>query len=224
MLRRISNQNGSINFIAILIIIIIILSIALIIKINSSSKSEPTLRYTNDDVHHWLDNIEQIDNISFDHYHSTSDGKVSHTKRYIKGSIMKIEYFDENGNLKHDTMIENLNDKTHIFYNESTEKGRKINIFASKSKYVYVDFTYSFSELKDEEYKISESSLNNIQCIKAQGKENTIYFDKDTKLIIKIEDTQNPSINIMFENIEVNKVTEEHISVPKNITIEDKTK
>ena len=224
MLRKLSKQGGNISIIFILVIIIIVLLLVLMFKVNGSKNSEVKSQYTNIDVYSWLDDIEKVDNISYDHYHSTSDGNVSHTKRYLKGTTMKIEYLDEYGNIKQDIMIEDLTDKTHIFYNENTKKGRKINILASKSKYVYVDFTYSFSELKDERYKISETLLDDKECIKAQGVENTIYFDKDTKLIVKIEDTENTLINMTFKNISVDSVTENDISVPNDITIEDKTK
>ncbi len=218
MEKKIVNQNGKVNIILVLTIIVIILSVVLMIKIITPTK---TNKYTNIDVYTWLDNIEKIDNISYEYFHYTGKNKGSHLKEFIyNGNIKKMIYMDDMGNSELDLNItvENNEAKTMIHYNENTKKGRRYKISASKdSKYVYVSFTDSFSNLKKDKYEITETLLNGKECVKAKGTENTIYFDSNTKLIIRIEDTKEPDVCMIFDNLSVNTVTEEDVSVPNDI-------
>ena len=227
MLKKISNQNGSATII--LIILILIIGIATIYLINNfksqPSEDETPSSYTNDDINKWLINIEQISNISFTRAHATGTSTV-YTKQYIyDGTIKKTIYLDSNKSPKThvNISIENLNNNTIILYNDDSKAGKKQPLSYTQPKFTYVNFTYSFDELKKNNYTITETTFNNLKCIKAKNKENVIYFDNDSKLIVKIEDSNDSSNYMVYEDIVLNSVKEQDVSVPAKYSITDKT-
>lgn len=219
-----SNNKGNILITVILCIIFVAVGVLVIKKVTSAPENNPNATQLSDTetVHSWLNNIESFDNISLDKIHCTS-GKVSRTREYILGSTKKIVYLDENGEVdkSKDIMIEDLKNSTHTFYNEFTGKGRISKFLPSNnSKYAYVDWAYNFSELKNYTYELLTGLFNEEECYIAKSKEDAIYFDKTTKLILKIEDVNDPKTYMLFENMLMNTLTEKDFEIPDDIVIE----
>lgn len=224
-MQNFSNNKGNVLITLILCVIFVAVGILVIKVFNSSPKNNPNATQLSDTetVHSWLRNIETIDNIYFDKIHSVS-GSITKTKEYILGSTKKIVYLNKDGEVDHsqDTMIEDLKNSTHTFYNELTGRGRRNKFLPSNSSsYIYVDWAYDFSELRNYTYELSTGFLEDTECFIAKSKEDIIYFDKDTKLILKIQDATNSETYMLFSNIVTGSLTDQAFEVPSTVAIED---
>lgn len=224
-MKSFSNNKGNVLITLIICVIFVVTSILIIKVFNSSPKNNPnaTQLSETETVHSWLRNIENVNNIYLDKSYSTS-GKITKTREYILDSTKKIVYLNKNGevNNSQDIMIEDLKNSTHTFYNELTGRGRRVKILPSNSsKYVYIDWAYDFSELQNYTYDLSTGFLDDTECFIAKSKEDIIYFDKNTKLILKIEDANNPETYMLFCNIVTGALSENDFEIPENVTVED---
>ncbi len=202
------------KIIKILLVIIIVCGILLSFKI--LFKTSTHSQYTRNDIINLLYKIKECTNYSFE-YKDKEQNKITYK---FKNNVVISEFYGIcayiNYNTNENILLNKIVKKAIISTVEST-----YNTYASSVLETINDFTYQYTYLKEENY-------NNHNCIVFQLDKNNnylkIWIDSDSGFVLKTEEKDGTSTEIIEYYINFNSVTDDDIKKPDLTEYEIKEK